>query len=134
MGDSVGPTVGELLIKKYNLQCFVYGTGDHSVNGKNLGEYVEHVKSVHSGAPVIAVDACLSDVEKVGTVKVLGGGVNPRRALTGRKNPVGDVGVLGVVGDSSDGALCSLLSVHGVNTLKLCDKIAFVLYFALCSA
>ena len=67
-GDALGPAVGRLLRDKYKVSAFVYGTDEHTVNGKNMGEWLEFIKSVHEGALFIAVDASLGGGDKVGQI------------------------------------------------------------------
>ncbi len=130
-GDSVGPLVGELLVNRFNLRCFVYGVSGRSVNGKNLPEYIEFISRVHPDSPIIAVDACVSNCIPVGSIKVIGGGITPRRAVTNTANSVGDLGILGVVEKPSKDTLNTLMSVPLDNVLKISFKIAFMLYCAL---
>ncbi|MEG1613010.1 MAG: DUF1256 domain-containing protein [Clostridia bacterium] len=131
MGDSVGPSVGDLLTKTLNIKCFVYGVTGRSVNGKNLNSFVDFIKIVHKDSPIIAVDACLSNTEEIENIRVLKGGVNPKRALTNLPNPVGDIGILGVVDKIKPNPLSALLTVSSVNVQKICAKIAFVLSSAI---
>lgn len=131
MGDSIGPTVGDLLINFYNLKCFVYGTTGNSVNGKNLNEYLAFIKAVHPENPIIAIDACMSNQEDVGKIKIIKGGVNPKCAITKCRNPVGDIGILGVIDKIRKDALGALLTASNDDMLKISNKIAFVLYSAL---
>lgn len=131
LGDSVGPLVGDLLKYRFKLKCFVYGRPDASVNGKNLTEYTKFIAAAHPESPVIAVDACLSESHSTGDVHIKCGGINPKRAVTRAANPVGDVGVLGVIEGLTCSPLSTLMSVSWDNVEKLCYKIAFVLYSAL---
>lgn len=129
-GDSVGPIVGTLLKDYFKLRCYIYGQKGKSVNGKNLNQYLNHVKIAHPDSPIIAVDACICDGALAGNVYVVQGGINPARSVTGKNNPVGDVGILGAVEGSADNPLSSLLAVKWVNVERLCYKIAFSLYCA----
>lgn len=133
-GDSVGPIVGDILKNKLNARCFVYGETGKSVNGKNVKEFLNLIEIAHPDSPVIAVDACLSEGIARGNIHIVSGGVNPKRAVTGVKNPTGDVGVLAVVEKPSQDALNALMSVSWDNVQKTSIKVAIVLYRALFSA
>ena len=45
-GDSLGPLVGTLLTKKYNIGAFVYGTDEAQINGKNTFENCSALTSI----------------------------------------------------------------------------------------
>lgn len=130
-GDCVGPLVGDMLTNRFGVRCFVYGVSGRSVNGKNLSEYIDFISKVHPDSPIIAVDACVSNCLAVGTVKVIDGGISPRRAVTNTTKTVGDLGILGVVGKPSTDTLSTLMSVSIDNVIKISFKIAFALYCAL---
>lgn len=129
-GDSVGPMVGTLLTKKYGVEAFVYGTEEHSVNGKNMMEWMDFILSAHHGAPIIAVDASLGQADRVGQVVLRDDGVCPA-AIKGKKERFGDVGILAVVAENSGDALMQLMSVPHLYATELADKVAVMLYSAL---
>ena len=129
-GDSFGPMVGSALRDKYAVPAFVYGTEEHCVNGKNMGEWIEFIKTVHEGAVFIAVDASLGAGEKVGRIILRTDGVCPA-AIKGKTTRFGDVGILGVVAQSSSDPLMQLLSVSPLYVQEMADKVADMLYSAL---
>ncbi len=125
-GDSLGPKVGTLLRDKYNVPAFVYGTTDKPVHGKNMPEWMDFIANVHEDALIIAVDASLGDKKKVGSIMVRGDGVCPA-AVKGKKRRFGDIGVLGVVGESGSDALMELMQVSELYVDELADKVADML-------
>ena len=129
-GDSLGPMVGSLLRSKYKVPVFVYGTDEHSVNGKNMDEWIDFIKSVHGDALYIAVDASLGAGEKTGQIIIRPDGVCPA-AIKGKSTRFGDVGILGVVAKNSSDPLMQLMSVSQVYVENIADKIANMLYCAL---
>lgn len=129
-GDSLGPAVGELLRTKYAVSAFVYGTDRHTVNGKNMGDWLDFIKSVHRGALFIAVDASLGAKDKVGQIILRSDGVCPA-AIKGKKERFGDVGILGVVAQNSSDPLMQLMSVSALYVDKMADKIANLIYCAI---
>jgi putative sporulation protein YyaC len=124
-GDSFGPAVGSLLTDKYHTNAFVYGTTEKPVNGKNMNEWMKFIKTVHSDAVVLSVDASLGQKTKIGQIMLRSDGVCPA-AVKGGSMRFGDVGVLAVVGESGGDALMSLMQVSALYVMKLADKVAFL--------
>lgn len=131
-GDSLGPAVGNLLRDKYKVPAFVYGTQEHQVNGKNMGKWLEFIKTVHEGALFIAVDASLGGGDKVGQIVMRSDGVCPA-AIKGRRDRFGDVGILGVVAKNTSDPLMQLMSVSPVYVADMADKISLLIKTALLS-
>ena len=131
IGDSLGPKVGDLLIKKYDVDAYVYGKSDRPVNGKNYHKYVEHIKVHHKNSIVIAVDACLGDREDVGKVKYSIKGLKAGAALNKELSAVGDLGILGVVAERSDNNFSALVhadeDVLNATVEKTAQKVCSVL-------
>lgn len=129
-GDSLGPAVGNLLRDKYKVPAFVYGTQEHQVNGKNMGKWLEFIKTVHEGALFIAVDASLGGGDKVGQIVMRSDGVCPA-AIKGKKDRFGDVGILGVVAKNTSDPLMQLMTVSPLYISQLADKISLLIKNAL---
>lgn len=129
-GDSLGPQVGSLLRDRYNVPAFVYGTEERTVNGKNMAQWVDFIRSVHEDALIIAVDASLGQADKVGQIVLRTDGVCPA-AIKGRKNRFGDVGILGVVAESGEDPLMQLMTVSPVYVQDLAHKVCVLLNQAL---
>lgn len=122
-GDSLGPIVGSLLRERYALPCPVYGVEGRTVNGLNLPDYQRLLACRHPDSAIIAVDAAVGEPHEVGTYKVRQGGVKAGGAL-GRDDPIGDIGILGVVGLKGGDALSTLMAVPYQEVLALADLIA----------
>ena len=132
-GDSLGPQVGSMLRDVYNVPAFVYGTEEHSVNGKNMNEWLTFIKAVHEDALFIAVDASLGSSNNVGQILLRDDGVCPA-AIKGKKTRFGDIGILAVVAESGDDPIMRLMAVSQVYVQKLAHKISLMLKSALLSA
>lgn len=130
-GDSIGPVVGDYLTRVYNTKCFVYGICGNSVNGTNLGKYMEILTKAHSESAVIAVDACLASGKISADVLVREGGVNPKKAVSGDDSHTGDVGILGVIKDNGLNPLSALMTVSTDKVENIARKIAFIINSAL---
>ena len=129
-GDALGPAVGNLLRDKYKVPAFVYGTQEHQVNGKNMGKWLEFIKTVHEGALFIAVDASLGGGDKVGQIVMRSDGVCPA-AIKGKKDRFGDVGILGVVAKNTSDPLMQLMTVSPLYISQMADKISLLIKNAL---
>lgn len=129
-GDALGPAVGTLLTKKYNVPAFVYGTDEAQINGKNMQEWMSFIKSVHENSLLIAVDASLGSKDKVGQIVLRDDGVCPS-GVTGKSRRFGDVGILGIVAQKQGDPLMQLMSVSPLYVDKMADEIAIMLKTAL---
>lgn len=75
IADSLGPIVGELLTKKYNLPTIVYGNISHNITQKNIQSYFNHIKQQYPKRPIIVVDACLSSFDQIGNIQLKKGAI-----------------------------------------------------------
>lgn len=130
-GDALGPMVGSLLTQKYDIPAFVYGTEESNLNGKNMSQWLDFIKTVHKDALFVAVDASLGKQDKIGQIVVRDDGVCPS-GVTGKSARFGDVGILGVVAVNRGDALMQLMCVSPVEVSKLADKISILLNCAIC--
>lgn len=129
-GDSLGPMVGSILRERYNVPAFVYGTEEHSVNGKNMAEWMKFIRAVHEDALIIAVDASLGHGDMVGQIMLRNDGVCPA-AVKGKKTRFGDVGILGVVAESSNDPIMQLMTVSPLYVEDMAYKVSNLLNQAL---
>ena len=132
-GDSLGPMVGSRLVERYNVPAFVYGTEQHSVNGKNMSEWLRFIRAVHGDALYIAVDASLGQKERVGQLILRDDGVCPA-AIKGKKERFGDIGILAVVAENAGDSLTQLMSVSQVYVSKLADEASLLVKTAILGA
>lgn len=129
-GDSLGPQVGTLLTKKYNVPAFVYGTDECCVNGKNMKEWMSFIKQVHKDAVFVAVDASLGARSKVGQIVFREDGVCPA-GVKGNKLRFGDIGILAVVAQNSSDPLMQLMTVSPLYVEEMANKLANMISYAL---
>lgn len=100
-GDSLGPIVGDLLVKKYDVPAFVYGTTDKPVTAVNIEAISRLVELAHEGRSVIAVDAAVGEADSIGEIRISDDGIYPGLA-TGKVLPkVGTQSVIGIVEERS---------------------------------
>lgn len=98
-GDCLGPLVGYLLSKKtlYNDNINVVGTLDNPVHAKNLIKNIKSIKSEYINPFIIAIDASLGKIERVGYVSVWDGPLMPGAGVNKKLPKIGDIHITGVV-------------------------------------
>lgn len=100
IGDSVAPKVGDALLAK-NINAFVYGTTKNPITALNYIDYYNHILLAHKGEFVIAIDCALGKRADIGCIKITKSGINPGKAIGKKLTPIGNIGILGQVGDIS---------------------------------
>ena len=98
LGDSIAPKVADKLLTA-NINAFIYGTTKRPITALNFLSYYKHIKENHSNDFVIAIDCALGDKENIGKIKITKKGVSPGKALNKNLYNIGDIGILGQVGD-----------------------------------
>ncbi len=95
-GDSLGPIVGSRL-KEINHTFFkVLGTLENPVHASNLPEYLKIINEL-SNPFVIAIDACLGNIDNVDYINIAEGALKPGAGVNKHLPPVGDLHITGVV-------------------------------------
>lgn len=88
-GDALGPLVGTFL--QDNLKYFhCIGTLDDPVHAANLENTLHILKTDYPSAFTIAVDACLGELNAIGTVNFGSGPIRPGAGVHKNLPPVGD--------------------------------------------
>lgn len=98
-GDALGPIVGHKLsssLSKYNY-VHIHGTLDDPVHAKNLKEKVDSIYNSLNNPFIIAIDACLGKVNRIGYINVNKGSLKPGAGVNKNLPPVGDVSITGIV-------------------------------------
>lgn len=97
-GDSLGPLVGSRLVSLIDSDVYpVYGTLESPVHAVNLKETVELIYQEHMNPFVIAIDACLGQLQSVGMVTLGEGPVKPGAGVNKELPAVGDIHLTGIV-------------------------------------
>lgn len=99
--DCLAPLVGTLLIDKYKINTFVYGTLKNTITAKEIVFAKEFINKYHKGKKVLAVDAAVGKINEIGLVKISGEGLYPGLGVNKRLPMVGDISILGIVSDKS---------------------------------
>lgn len=95
-GDCLGPLVGTKL-KLLNKNLLVYGCLEQPTHAKNLNEVLDDIYSNNSSPLIVAIDACLGAVDRIGYINVNEGSIKPGTALKKELPDVGDFHISGMV-------------------------------------
>lgn len=96
-GDCLGPLVGSKLDSSGQDFFTVCGTLDKPVHASNLNEMLEEICKVHGEPFIIAVDACLGNIDSVGCVSLGNGSLAPGAGVNKTLPPVGQIHITGIV-------------------------------------
>ncbi|MEC2131267.1 MULTISPECIES: spore protease YyaC [Brevibacillus] len=98
-GDSLGPMVGSQLLQQLKGQrhVHIYGTLDNPVHALNMQKTLSHISQKHMRAYVIAVDACLGQFYKIGTLQVVEEPLQPGVSLDKQLPPIGHIHLKGII-------------------------------------
>jgi len=126
-GDCLGPLVGTRL-KNLCSYAHVYGTLEQPVHATNLEKVVADISGSYNKPFIVAVDACLGNVKRVGFINIKKGCLKPGTALKKSLPEVGDFHVSGVVnvGGFIEHMVLQNTRLHTV--YKMSDIIARALY------
>ena len=124
VSDSLGALVGQLLVKKLNVNAFVYGNLKHNITNQNLNTYLDFIKHHHPQAPIIVVDSALSKLSDVGLVKLNDGGCIVGGYTNKNAFVVGTLSILGIVNTTGINSLLFLKSVTLQTAIQMAHFIA----------
>lgn len=98
-GDSLGPLIGYKLTKsvvRYE-NVHIFGTLDDPIHAKNLKEKVNLIYSSFVSPFIIAIDACLGKMERIGHIRIGNGPLKPGAGVNKDLPPIGDLHITGIV-------------------------------------
>ncbi len=96
-GDCLGPLVGSRLAALRQRLFIVYGTLDEPVHAGNLREKLSEIHRRFHNPFIVAVDACLGQVENIGYINIGNGALRPGAGVHKNLPPVGHLHITGVV-------------------------------------
>lgn len=131
-GDILGPIVGELLVHRYNVRAFVYGTLNRPVNALNVLETHRFIRNSHPKSKVFAIDASLGKAEDNGVITVFKGGLKPGAALSKSLPEIGDYSLTANVNVFGRENIVTLTKTKFGSVYDLAENIAFGINDALC--
>ncbi|SKC88923.1 spore protease YyaC [Maledivibacter halophilus] len=132
-GDSLGPLTGYKIKKILNRfeKVHVYGTLNEPVHAKNLEEKIENIYSDHKNPFVIAIDACLGKVDRVGYITVSQGPIKPGAGVKKVLPPVGDIHITGIVNLGGFMEYIVLQNTRLNLVMNMAETISSAIYFGL---
>lgn len=98
-GDALGPIIGHKLsdsLSRYNY-IHLYGTLDDPVHAKNLPEKLDLIHKSFANPFIVAIDACLGKMDRVGCIAVNKGPLKPGAGVNKNLPAVGDISITGIV-------------------------------------
>lgn len=128
-GDALGPLTGTKL-KKLRLPYHIYGTLDTPVHATNLKEHLCLIQKTFAKPFIIAIDACLGQIDNVGYLSYGRGSVKPGTAVKKDLPAVGDAYITGIVNVSGFMEHMVLQSTRLNLVMKMADAIAGAISFA----
>ncbi len=99
VADSLGPRVGSLLNENLSIPLFIYGMQGANIDAKNLPLAASVIKRLHPNAQLLVVDAAVGNDNQVGKVQLTIGGITPGAATNKPLQSIGDVSIVGIVGN-----------------------------------
>lgn len=96
-GDALGPLTGSLLDALPSFPFEVVGTLDKPLHALNLKERLDDLYERYEEPYIVAIDACLGQVDNIGKIIIQDGPLLPGKAVKKELPPVGDLAIKGVV-------------------------------------
>lgn len=96
-GDALGPLVGTKLMENKRRIHHVYGTLDEPVHAVNLEEKINLIQTMHNEPFIVAIDACLGQLDSIGQIQICEGPLKPGAGVKKTLPSVGNMHITGVV-------------------------------------
>jgi putative sporulation protein YyaC len=96
-GDCLGPLVGTKVQAANQNYLHVCGTLEQPIHASNLREKIDEINNRFLNPYIIAVDACLGNLENVGNINVGLGAIHPGAGVNKDLPAVGDIHITGIV-------------------------------------
>lgn len=132
-GDSLGPLSGykmKKVLRRFK-NVHVYGTLDEPVHAKNLEENVKTIYASHKKPFIVAIDACLGKVDRVGYLTVSEGPIKPGAGVKKNLPPVGDIHITGIVNLGGFMEYIVLQNTRLSLVMNMAETISSAIYFGL---
>lgn len=95
-GDCLGPLIGYKVKDMKYSNVHVYGTLDEPVHAKNLHEHIALFSNFDKPF-IIAIDACLGRLDRIGYVNIKEGPLSPGSGVNKNLPSIGNINITGVV-------------------------------------
>jgi putative sporulation protein YyaC len=128
-GDSLGPLVGTHL-QQLSSSLNLFGTLEKPSHAINLPDILDQINHRHSNPLVIAIDASLGNIQRIGYINIKPEGLRPGTALNKVLPAVGDFHISAVVNSSGYSAPVVLQNTRLYIVYRMAEIIARSLYLA----
>ncbi len=132
-GDSLGPLTGYKMKKVLGRfdNVHIYGTLDFPVHAKNLEDHIDSINKTHNNPFIIAIDACLGKMDRVGYLTVSNGPIKPGAGVKKNLPPVGDIHITGIVNLGGFMEYIVLQNTRLSLVMNMAETISSAVYFGL---
>jgi len=98
-GDCLGPLIGYKLSSSLKLysKVHVLGTLDDPVHAKNLKDKINYIYQNYNNPFIVAIDACLGKLDRVGYINVSEGALKPGTGVHKDLPEIGNMNITGIV-------------------------------------
>ncbi|WP_050606323.1 spore protease YyaC [Clostridium niameyense] len=130
-GDSLGPLVGEKLKFLIREKVKLYGNLENPVHAKNLSNVISEIDSKYNNPYIIAIDACLGNIQNIGKIIIDCKPIFPGSAVNKNLPPVGDLSITGIVNMSGALEFMVLQNTRLYTVMTLAEYISKGIYHSI---
>ncbi len=123
IGDSLAPLSATLINLNVG-NIFTYGNLTHPITAKEVPFIAQYIKKAHPDSTVVVVDAAVGKKWDVGRVKVQKTGLKPGLGVDKDLPMVGDLSIIGVVGEKADFKRGFLTDIRLSSIYKMATNVA----------
>lgn len=127
-GDSMGPLVGDKLKFLIRDRVHLYGNLEYPIHAKNLKTTIDEIKLQYINPFIIAIDACLGNIQNVGKIYIERKALTPGAAMNKDLPAVGDLSITGIVNISGALEFMVLQNTRLHVVMNLADVISKGIY------
>lgn len=123
VGDSLAPLCGSLIDISSEKALF-YGDLTQPITAKEVPFVAKYLKKAHPGSVIVVIDAAIGKKWDVGRVKVQNSGLKPGLGVNKNLPMVGDVSIIGVIGEKQDFIKGNYIQIRLSSVFKMAKSIA----------
>lgn len=130
-GDSLGPLVGDKLKFLIRDRVHIYGNLETPVHAKNLCKIITEINLKYKNNYIIAIDACLGNLQNVGKIIVEEKPLHPGSAVKKSLPKVGNLSITGIVNISGAMEFMVLQNTRLFTVMQLAEIISRGVYHSI---
>ncbi len=126
IADCLGPLVGHILENKFSLKenIYIYGTLKNPVHSSNIQDYIKFIEKKHNDYIIIAIDASLGSLDKIGYIKTGIGQIKPGSGVNKTLPYIGNIYIKGIIQDKNTPKSLIIQSTSLYNVMLMAEKIS----------